>query len=163
MSIAIVFASRHGTTKKVASMISDKLEAPQTVLFNLKDDPNPNISSFDMIIVGGSIHNEMIQEQVINFLEINKNTILSKDLGLFICCMYEDIAKKEFNEVYPEIFKKHAIASGQLGGEFKFEKMNFLEKTFAKKFTKSDQSISKIEQQAIDIFVNDLITLKRNK
>lgn len=160
MSIAIVFASKHGTTRKVASMILDKLEANDTILFDLKNDPSPNISAFNMIVVGGSIHAGMIQKQVISFLEANKELILTKVLGLFICCMHEDIAEKEFIDVYPELFRQHAVAHGQLGGEFKFDKMNFLERTIVHKVAKTKDSISRIEQQAINIFVNDLITLR---
>lgn len=160
MSTAIVFASKHGTTRKVATMIQDKLGASDTVLFDLKEDTNPDISAFNMIVVGGSIHASMIQKQVTNFLENNKELILTKVLGLFICCMYEDIAKKEYNEVFPNIFRQHAIAHGQLGGEFKFEKMNFFERIIVRKIAKTNESISRIEQQAINVFVNDLITLR---
>lgn len=160
MSIAIVFASNHGTTQKVASLIQDKLADPKITLFNLKDDPFPDISAFEMIIVGGSIHAGMIQKQVTTFLEKNKNIILLKALGLFICCMHEDIAAKEFKEVYAKEFRLHAIAKGQLGGEFKFNKMNFWEKFVVRRLAKTKDSITRIEQQAIELFVNDLITLK---
>lgn len=160
MSTAIVYASKYGTTKKVASMIQDKLEYPDTVLYNLNNNPNPDISSFNMIVIGGSIHGGIIQKEVLSFLELNKELILSKILGLFICCMFEDVAEKEFIDVYPKVFRQHAIAKAQLGGEYKFEKMNFIERTLARKLNKQKQSISRIEQQAIDIFVNDLITLR---
>jgi menaquinone-dependent protoporphyrinogen oxidase len=57
MKTAIIYASKHGTTEKVAQAIADKLKKTTDVeLFSLKKNPNPKISEFDMIILGSPIY-----------------------------------------------------------------------------------------------------------
>jgi len=78
---------------------------------------------------------------------------MNKKLGLFLCCMEEgEKANEQFENAYPENLRKHATATGLFGGEFTFEKMNFLEKSIIKKISKISESVSKINEKAINEF-----------
>jgi menaquinone-dependent protoporphyrinogen oxidase len=57
MKTAIIYASKHGTTEKVARAIAEKLrETANVELFSLKQNFRPNIREFDEIILGSSIY-----------------------------------------------------------------------------------------------------------
>ncbi|MFA8436028.1 MAG: flavodoxin domain-containing protein [Marinifilaceae bacterium] len=155
MSTAIIFRSKHGTTEKVVNYVASKLSDPNVEIINLKEHAHPKIDSFDTLLIGGSIHFGGLQKHLIKFCAHNKNKLLGKRIGLFLCCMYNgERAQKQFEEVYPEVLRKHSTSNGLLGGEFLFEKMNFLEKKIVQKVVGISKSQSKIDYKAIDEFTN---------
>ena len=63
-------------------------------------------------------------------------------------------AENQFNESFPEELIKHVSATGIFGGEFNFEKMNFIERAMLRKIAKVDKSVSKISEENIAKFVS---------
>ena len=48
MKTAIIYASKYGTTEKVAGSIANKLkETNEVKLFSLRKNPNPDISGYE--------------------------------------------------------------------------------------------------------------------
>ena len=154
MKTAIIFASKHGATEKCANILHQKLNNEAT-LINLKTEKNPEIDGFDAVIIGGAIYAGNLDKRVLKFIELNKPALLTMKLGLFICCMYEgDVRKQQFNTVYDEELRKHAIAHGQFGGCFDFKKMNFVERTMVRMAAKVKESTEKFDFDNIDSFVS---------
>ncbi len=156
MKTAIVYASKHGCTEKCAKKIQNGLNV-ETKIFNLKNTKEFGFVEFDRIIIGGSIHAGQIQKKVKNFCQNNIDILKAKKIGLFLFCMEEgETAQKQFDEAFPKELIQHASATGILGGEFNFEKMNFFEKTIVKKIAKINTSVSKISEEKIDAFISQL-------
>jgi menaquinone-dependent protoporphyrinogen oxidase len=156
MKTAIIFRSKHGTTESVSHTMAQKLSTDEVTLIDLKRHPKPNLKEFERVILGGSIHAGAVQKQVKNFCKEHLDDLQQKELGLFICCMDRELQEKEFENAFPEALKKHAKATGIMGGEFIFERMNFLERWIVKKISKKDRSVSEIDHEAIDAFVSRL-------
>ena len=157
MKTAIVYVSKHGTTEKTALKIKQGLGETSTELFNLRNSSLIDLSNFDQVIVGGSIHAGMIQNCVKDFCNKNTSTLLEKRLGLFISCFYEgEIAQTQLEKAYPEMLKKHAISCKVMGGEMLLEKMNFFEKLIVKKVAGINQTDSKIKHENIEAFINEM-------
>jgi menaquinone-dependent protoporphyrinogen oxidase len=156
MRTAIIYSSKHGTTEKVAQKIQNELGEEKAQLFNLKRNKNFDLSQYGQIIVGGSIHAGQIQKKVKLFLEKNTQMLLQRRLGLFLCCMHENEAENQFNTAFPEILRSHAISKKIMGGEFLFEKMNFVEKALVKKIAGVNESVSKIEESNITAMVHEI-------
>lgn len=153
MNTLIVYATHHGCTEQAAQLLKHKLKDRVQVL-NLKKDTLPDLADFDRLIIGGSIHAGMIQSSVKKFYNKHMNELLQKPLGLFLCCMYEDaLAQKQFEEAYPEVLRKHALAQGLFGGAFDFGKMNFFEKKIVEKVAGVKKNTSTFSEEAIDNFV----------
>ncbi len=152
MNTLITYCSTHGFTEKVASEIKSFI-GENVTLCNLKKEPSPDIRSFDRIIIGGSIHAGQIQKKVRQFCKSNHEALLKTEIGLFICCMEEgEKAYEELEHVYPKDLIQHAKVTACLGGEFNFEKMNFLEKFIVRKAAKVNKSTSKRDYEAIRNF-----------
>ena len=83
----------------------------------------------------------------------NKTELLQKRLGLFMCFMNNDLQELEFEDSFPSDLRKHAIAKGLVGGEFLFEKMNVLEKTSVQKVKGINESVYRIDNNAIRKFI----------
>jgi len=159
MKIAIIYASKHGTTEKVSCSIADKLmETNEVKLFSLKENMNPDISGFDTVILGSSIYAGQASGKMKSFCKANETVLLQKRTGLFVCGMHPDKEqqKKELNEAYPDVLLKNSVVTGFLGGEFLVEKMNFFERMIIKKIAKTKSSVHQIDWDAIDDFVKKL-------
>ena len=147
--------SKHGTTQKVALKIYEKLNNPKVELIDLRKNKNLDISGYSTIIIGGSIHAGMIQKRMKSFCESNLESLLKKKIALFLCCMEEgDKAIAQFENAFPESLRKHSLKNEIMGGEFLFERMNFLEKAIVKKIAGVKGNISKINEQKIEEFTS---------
>lgn len=152
----IIYMSRHGTTGKVAAELKEKLGPEKTTLVNLETDNVPSLREFNTVIIGGSVHAGTIQQQLMTFCIKNKTELLQKRLGLFMCFMNNDLQDLEFEDSFPIDLRKHAIAKGLVGGEFLFEKMNALEKDAVQKVKGIDESVYRIDKNAIRKFIEDV-------
>ena len=152
MKTAIIYSTTHGCTQKTAEILQESL-GYNTQTINLKNDPNPDVSDFDRIIIGGSIHAGRIQKRVKQFCNKNLELLKDKELGLFICCMEEgEKAQIQFDEAYPEQLRCNAKAIACFGGEFDFDKMSAFQRMIIKKIVKTQSNASKMDKEAIHNF-----------
>ena len=156
MSTLITYISRHGCAAEAAQILKDKLSS-DTEIHNLKDKSALDLSAYDTIIVGGSIHAGQVQSVIKKFCQNNFETLLTKKLGFYLCCMEEgDKAKAQFENAFPAELREHATASGLFGGAFNFERMNFLERVIIKKVAKVSESVSKLNKEMIAQFAKTI-------
>lgn len=152
----IVFESSHGCTEKCAGLLKGILKF-ETDLLRLRDNPSPDLSSYDMVIIGGSIHTGIINRRIKKFCDDYVDILKTKKLGLYMCCMHEgEIALQQFKAGFLPELRDHAIAKGFFGGEFNFSKMNIFEKAIIKKVAKVEDSISKIREDEIILFAEKI-------
>ena len=150
---AVIYMSKHGTTHKVAEKIYEGLNDPKVELIDLRKNKAPDISGFSKIVIGGSIHAGMIQKRIKDFCESNLDDLLKKQIALFLCCMEEgEKAQKQFELAYPEALRKHSLKNEIIGGEFLFNKMNFIERAIVKKIAGVKENVSKIDEEKIKEF-----------
>lgn len=157
MKTAIIYASKYGTTAKVAREIGEKMQTDVT-LFSLKDTPAPDIREFDTIVLGSSVYAGQPSKKMKVFCSNNEAVLLQKRLGLFVCGMEPspEGRKRETEAAYPESLREHAATVAFLGGEFLFESMNWLHRFVAQKIAKTGTSVSLIDTAGIDDFVKKL-------
>ncbi len=152
MKTLVTYATNHGATAAAAETLGQAIGGDVTVL-DIKDDPKHDISAYDTVLLGGSIHAGNIQRRVRKFCESNKTALLGKRLGLFVSCMYEgDKARQQFDAAYPSSLRTHASAEGFFGGILNWEKMNFIERTIVKKVEGVSHTVDKMDHEAIAAF-----------
>lgn len=152
MKTLIAYATAHGCTEKTANELKKYLDG-DIVLVNLRKSPQPDLASFERVIIGGSIHAGQIQKRVKEFCSKNIVELKNMELGLFICCMEEgQTAQKQLSEAYPDELLQNAKSIAVFGGEFDFEKMNFVQKLIVKKVARVQDSTSRVDYEAIRNF-----------
>jgi len=157
MNTAIIYGTKHGSTHKCATTLANELGG-STNLYNLDSKTEVNLTIYDTIIIGGSIHAGAINKNVKKFIDKNISTLIEKKIGLYLCCMYEgDKALEQFQNAFPEELRNKAVAHGLFGGEFDFEKMNFLEKAIVKKVAHVEKSVSNLNYANIKAFAKKII------
>jgi menaquinone-dependent protoporphyrinogen oxidase len=156
MRTLILYATRHGCAKKCAAKLGVALQG-EVKTANLKDAGAIGLADYEAVVIGGSIHAGKVQKSVKVFCAKNLEVLKSKRLGLFLCCMEEGPkAEEQFAGAFPKELVDAAVARGLFGGEFDFDRMNWLEKAIIKKISKIDASVSKIKEQAILDFASAL-------
>lgn len=164
MNTLIIYASKHGTTEKCASLLSKKL-AGKVDLYDIKAGTQPDLDSYDKVIIGSSIYVGKINKDINTFCLMNLDRLKEKKLGLFICCMNRNNAEQQLNSAFPQDLLQSASAKASFGGELNFSRMNFAERFITKMVTKSDPSLaaadgkkdlSMIIDENIDAFANKI-------
>lgn len=154
----IVYASRHGTTAMYARKLFQLLHGNVDLCF-LDERANslPNLSVYDTVVIGGSIHYGKINKSVTKFTKENLELLKSKRIALFITCHFEgDKALEQLNNVFPKELLEKAIVSDFFDGELLFPKMNYWEKMIAKMVLKADEIRPRVSKEKIMNFANKL-------
>ena len=153
MKTLIIYMTHHGTTRKVVDRLENGLGSEDTHAVDLEKNDTPDLSDAESVIIGGSIHMGQIQSKIKRFCELQKDVLMKKRLGLFLCFMNEELGVEEFNNAYPAELRNHAIAHGLFGGELLMDKMNFIEKFIIRMVAKETRSVSRLNYPAIDQFI----------
>lgn len=156
MKTVIVFAGKHGTSEKVAAIIAEKMGKDNCDIFNLKTKPMVDLSKYNRLIIGGSIHAGMMNSAVRKFIAKNMVTILGKKTGLFVCSMNEKEYDKQVAAAFPQMLLSKAVCVKDAGGEFLLEKMNFLERWIVRKVSGVRQPVSNIKYDNIDALIEEI-------
>lgn len=131
MKNLIIYATRKGSSFELSKILAEKLEGT-TELADIKS--NPDISSFDTIILGGAVIAGKIMGNMKKFSEINLSELLEKKVALYVCCLdkSEKGIRGYFDNTFPSQLIEHSIAQENFGGSFLPEKENFLMKSLLK-------------------------------
>jgi len=157
--MVVLYASHHGTTGKVAVMLSDLLgrKGFSVDVVNIAEAKHLDLNQYDTVLLGGSIHAGNVQRSLKTFINKNLISLMNKKVGLFLCCMHEAEAQNEFDRAFPALIREHAVSKKIVGGEFIMERMNFLEKMIVRKITGINHSLSKLYTDKIEQMVEEII------
>ena len=133
MNTLIAYSTTLGCTEQCATKLKEGL-GNGVEMVRISRRRRYNLDHYDTIIVGGSIHEGMIQRSVYKFCENNLENLLKKQVGLFVCCIDPDTDENELIKIsFPRELLEHALASGFFGGELNIKKMNLLQKIMTRK------------------------------
>lgn len=136
MNTLIIYATKHGSTKRCAELLSSKLTG-KVDLCNIKEDKVPELTAYDKVIIGGAVYAGSIAKELSGFCTKNLHILKEKKLGLYICCMNKKETDKQLNTAFPQELLNCAIVKKSLGGEFRLKEMNFFERLITKMVSKT--------------------------
>ena len=83
--------------------------------------------------------------------------LLKKRIALFMVCMEKgEKCLEQFTNAFPTELREVSIANGFMGGEFNFDRMNFMERAIVKKIAGKSSNVNEIDYEAINVFTNKL-------
>ncbi|WP_318508962.1 flavodoxin domain-containing protein [Bacillus sp. T3] len=154
MNSLIVYCSSHGTTARAAGILAERLDG-FVEMVDLSKQKDPDLTYYDAVIVGGSIHAGNIQRKVKQFINKNHNQLINKKLGFFLCCYREgDEARAQFENAFPADLRAIAKSEGLFGGEFIFADMNLIERIIVKKVAGVARDHSTFNVESINRFAD---------
>ncbi len=150
MKNLIVYSTKYGFVEKCIDMLKYKLKYKTDVL-NIASKRYPDLNRYDWIILGGSIYAGKIQKNLTRYIEKNIKELLSKKIALFICSGTEgDKAKKYLENSFPDALFNCAISKEVFGGEFKLEKLTFLERFVIERIIGIKEDFTRINEKNIN-------------
>jgi menaquinone-dependent protoporphyrinogen oxidase len=161
MSTLIIYASKYGCTERCAKSLAAKLSG-KVDLVNIKKGQAPDISKYDVIIVGGSIYVGQIQKSIKEFCINDLSTLKEKKVGLFICCGFAENTEQHMANAFPRELLEVAVTKECFGGELNIEKMKFFDKLLTKMITKAtNKSDSKAKSAPPKILTDNITKLAK--
>ena len=152
MKTLIAYATKRGFTKRCVELLSEKLNGEVDII-DIKKSKNIDVSIYKNIIIGGSVYMGKIRKEVPDFCNRNMSILLDKNIGLFICGLAEgEVAKNELEACFPEKLSNNALTIDIFGGEYNFDKMNFIEKTIIKKIANTTENQEVLHTDRIEKF-----------
>lgn len=153
----IVFASEHGTVEKCARELFRLIEGKVDICDLNKRDIIPDLSGYDSIVIGGSIHSGKIQRVISDFCVTNLDLLINKRIGLFINCIYSgEKAIKQLEEAFPKELSDKAVVREYFGGEINELKLNYWEKIITKQMIDQENLVVSLSKEKIDHFAKTI-------
>lgn len=160
----IIFASNHGTVEKCARELFRRIDGKVDICNLNRRDFLPDLSGYDSVIVGGSIHNGEIQDEISSFCNENMKLLAKKRLGLFINCLYSgERAQQQLDDAFPEALNRIAVVRDYFGGEVDKLKLTFWERVVTSRIIKEGDLIVAISKERIDRFANIMTSAYESK
>ena len=129
MKILIAAASKTGTALKCAELLAEKLNGAEVADLTQKQ---PDISGYDIVIIGGSIRAGMLHKKATEFIQKNAELLKDKKHAFYICCGSPENAKDVFQKNFPAQLLENSIAAECFGGELDISKMKGMDKFITK-------------------------------
>ena len=155
MQTLVIYASKYGFTVDCAHDLKAKLPGEVT-LVDVNTVKQIDLAPFDTIIIGGSVYVGKIAKKLRAFCENNLSALLTKKIGLFLCCAQTEQADAFFTANFPAPLLQHATTRKTFGSEARLEKMGTLDKMLIKAVTKGDFSSFQPAKENLEAFVKEI-------
>lgn len=161
MTPCIIYATKNGTTKKAAEIISEKLG--NCDIFNIENDKF-DLSKYDTVIIGSNIRMGTVNKKISMLMLQFIKPLSELKRAFFLCCAFTENENGYIERNIPPQLLNGAAAAMALGGEFDKSKLKGIDKMIANMVTKADEEKNihrkfSLEQDKIALFV-DKITMQ---
>lgn len=162
MRVLIAYRSKYGTTEACARLLGERIRA-EAVIVDLARQLWPDAREFDVVLIGGSIYGAKIQREVSTFSDRQREELLSRKVGLFLCSMYQgELAQTQLQGAFPKWLSEHAFVTSLFGGELHRARLSLWDRFSLLGNPRWSQEVLHIDQGAIEstaAAVNALFTV----
>lgn len=159
MKTAIIYASKTGTTKKIAKALVDKIDG-EVLTIPIARAKSACLLKYDFVIIAGSIHYGRIQGEIKSFVNKNYKTLQGINYGLYITCTNQGKAEEYLNKSFSEEIVKSAFVTACFGAEINPNKGDLITKRIInsnlKRFKKENKEPPSIDWELVDEFADKI-------
>lgn len=118
-----------------------------------------SIAEFDCIILGSSIYVGQINKVLKSWVNQHESMLLSKPLGLFVCCGVDEQKSTYFTNNFSSYLLEHAKVIESFGGIMDESKMTWAQRMIIKMVEKSQKEKREVVlfENRIRQFANEMI------
>ncbi|MFZ5967369.1 MAG: flavodoxin domain-containing protein [Bacillota bacterium] len=162
MKTIIIYSTKYGSVEKAANMLKKKIGG-DVALVNVKKEIPPALTPYDNIILGGSIYVGKIQKELSDYILANLQTLLAKNVGLYICAAQEgETLEKELTDSFPPELLQHARIKEAVGYELCLEKLGFFDRMATRFIKGTKASEYRLNETVIGKIASAFSVLKHN-
>ena len=155
MKTAIIYTTKHGSVKKCADILKEKLGGNADI-YNLAESSDIPLDDYDTIILGASVYVGKIQKEMVKFCTGNNPDLHSKQLGLFVCAGERSEKRFDYLKLFGDNIFSKSISRKVFGDEVYYEKLNLFEKLALRMLKGVKKSYSNLDSEAMDEFITEL-------
>ena len=150
MRTLIAYRTKYGTAAACARKLAEKIGGEVNVV-DLAAGRAPDLAPYDVVLVGGSIHAGKIQRQVVSFCEKNRAALLSRKVGVFLCCLYTgEEAVIQMQSSFPDWLLAHAFARAFPGAEIRYGSLTPIDRFLVRSLLHPPGDVSRLNPSALD-------------
>lgn len=158
MRTLVIFVSRQGCSERSARLIRRML-GDDCDIANLESLSGLDLGSYDTVVLGGPIYFGRMHRAVRDFCKRYREQLLTRRLGLYICCMQQgEAAAQEFRDAFPPELLAHASAHGIFGGEIHMERISFVQRFVVRTVLHSEYNVTTFSEERVARFVRQLMS-----
>ena len=118
MNVLIAYSTKYGTVKTCVSRLQGALQGLDVSAVCLEDG-TPDLTPYDIVILGGSVAFGKFRPALRDFLKKNEDALCQKPLGLFFCCGLTHENEYYMEKLFSKKLRDAAFASIYFGGVLK--------------------------------------------
>lgn len=158
MSTVIVYATKTGTTKKAAEMLSRELGNCDVI--NIAEQ-SFDLSKYDTVIIGSYIRMGTVDRNISKFMLGFIKHLVEIKTAFFICNCFENNAEDYAQHNVPPQLLKTMVSAASFGGELDIKKLRGFDRLAAKAVANADREKGihrefKINEKSIKEFANKI-------
>ncbi|MBQ8207336.1 MAG: hypothetical protein IJZ89_01215 [Clostridia bacterium] len=138
MRILIAYSTKTGTCKECAKLLASELTRHDIDIVDLSKS-DPEISNYDLSVIGGSIRMGKLDKRTLSFLTKNKDKLLNSNAAYFICNGFNEETDNYFKKCFPALLIERSLLHDTFGGELKLDKQKGLDKFIVKMLLKANE------------------------
>jgi len=155
MKTLIIYATKKGSTKKVAEIIANKINGAG--LHDINSGGAVSLKDYDCVILGSFLTAGFVNKEIKNFALKYNTDLQNKKLGIFLSGLDANGEEGYLKKNFPEDLLNKAEAKAFLGGIFDPEKCGFLARKIIKTVSGQASYTSTIDEEKIESFVQALL------
>lgn len=158
MEPCIIYATKNGTTKKTAEIISEKLGGCD--IFNIDKD-KLDLSKYDTVIIGSNIRMGTVDKKISKLMLQFIKPLTKLKRAFFLCCAFDENGSGYLERNIPPQLLEGALAAMALGGELDTSRLKGTDKLIANMVMNADSKNDKhrdisLKQDKISEFVEEI-------
>ena len=131
MKILIAYSSKSGTTRECAETLAPNL-ANNDVTLACLEEGSPDITGFDIAIIGGYVRMGKISKYMRNYITENAAVLDVTMHAFFLCCGLPESTEYYFEKAIPKRLLDSSISNSCFGGDLRVNKQKGFDKFVAK-------------------------------
>lgn len=149
MKTIVVYDSKHGSTRKTAHRLVERL-GEGTASLDLSAGGEVDLAPYEAVVLGGPVYAGSWSRRAAKFAQRHEEALAAKRFAAFAAGFDLAQGKAVLAAALPERLASRAVALASLGGAYVFGAMGPLERFIIKAITKSEADSSSVDSAAID-------------
>jgi menaquinone-dependent protoporphyrinogen oxidase len=155
MSVLVAFATKYGTTRRIAEQIASEVPGGKAV--EIGGDRNPDPARYDLAVVGGPVYAGKILSAVPSFCEANRDALSRVPVALFVSCLYQgEQAVQQLESAFPSWLLSRAFGKYTVGGEVRFDELGFFHRLVMRGVMKTTEDVSALDESGIRRLISEV-------
>lgn len=170
MKIIIYYSTKGGCSRECAEILKKFLgDSDEVTLFDVTSGKDPEISSYDLVILGGGVRFGRLYKPMRAFIKKHESELTLSPHILFLCCGFLTLAEEYLKKLFPARLTESAISLEYFGGELKPEKHHGLMKLVVRCIRSSiedreeDNDLPDIIESNISMLATKILSSKSEK